>query len=129
MKRLMTSVLCGVFAVGVALSTTGVPAGAATATVGNGLTTTDLNPVGMTPSTLASAPLRPGVPVSHVPSPVAPPPPGRLHAASPRGQAPAPALHPTRSVSGFFPGPPDPDYAVEREYYGRTVYRGAKVGI
>jgi hypothetical protein len=45
---------------------TSMPAGAATATVGNGLTTTDLNAVGMSPGALASALVGPGVTVSNV---------------------------------------------------------------
>ncbi len=66
MKRIAQSVLCGVFTVGIGLSTIGTPAGAATAVVGNGLTTTDLNAVGMSPGSLASALVGPGVSVSNV---------------------------------------------------------------
>jgi len=43
-----------------------MPASAATTTVGNGLTTTDLSSVGMSPSVLASSLVGPGVSVSNV---------------------------------------------------------------
>jgi hypothetical protein len=32
-------------------------------------------------------------------------------------------------VFGFFNGTPQQDYSIQREYYGRTFYLGAKYGL
>lgn len=39
------------------------------------------------------------------------------------------ALNLNNAVFGFFQGTPEHDYSIQREYYGRTVYLGAKVGM
>lgn len=66
MKRFALALLITALSVGTALTTASGPALGATATVGNGLTTTDLGAVGMSPSTLASTLVGPGVTVSNV---------------------------------------------------------------
>jgi TonB-dependent receptor len=39
------------------------------------------------------------------------------------------ALNLNNAVFGFFAGTPSHDYAIQREYYGRTVYLGVKYGL
>ena len=48
---------------------------------------------------------------------------------SPRVQLQLQALNLNNAVFGFFQGTPDHDYSIQREYYGRTVYLGAKYGL
>ncbi|HEY2064456.1 MAG TPA: TonB-dependent receptor, partial [Gemmatimonadaceae bacterium] len=48
---------------------------------------------------------------------------------SPRVQLQLQGLNLNNAVFGFFQGTPDHDYAIQREYYGRTLYLGAKYGI
>jgi hypothetical protein len=38
-------------------------------------------------------------------------------------------LNLNNAVFGFFQGTPTHDYAIQREYYGRTIYMGAKYGL
>ncbi|MDQ6690708.1 MAG: TonB-dependent receptor [Gemmatimonadota bacterium] len=38
-------------------------------------------------------------------------------------------LNLNNAVFGFFQGTPSHDYAIQREYYGRTIYMGAKYGL
>src|SRR5450631_1098247 len=65
MKRVVSTVLAAVLLSGVGVSVAQPSAGAATPTVGNGLTTTDMNAVGMTAASLASSLVGPGVTVSN----------------------------------------------------------------
>jgi len=66
MKRFAFGVLCSLLAVGVmAVGAIPAPAGAATAVVGNGLTTTDLNAPGSGAASLAASLVGPGVSVSN----------------------------------------------------------------
>ena len=65
MKRLAIATLCGALVLTVGMVAAQPPAYAAHATVGNGLTTTDLNAVGMSASSLASALVGSGVSVSN----------------------------------------------------------------
>jgi outer membrane receptor for ferrienterochelin and colicin len=39
------------------------------------------------------------------------------------------ALNLNNAVFGFFNGTPKQDYSIQREYYGRTFYLGAKYGL
>jgi TonB-dependent receptor len=48
---------------------------------------------------------------------------------SPRVQLQLQGLNLNNAVFGFFQGTPDHDYSIQREYYGRTLYLGAKYGI
>ncbi len=66
MKRIAMSLLIVTLSVGIGVSTGAGPAVAANATVGNGLTTTDLSAVGMSPGALASTLVGAGVTVSNV---------------------------------------------------------------
>ena len=66
MNRVVKSLLVGALAAGIGLAAMPVPAGAALATVGNGLVTTDLSAVGMSPDSLAATLVGPGVSVSNV---------------------------------------------------------------
>jgi hypothetical protein len=38
-------------------------------------------------------------------------------------------LNLSNAVFGFFQGTPGHDYSIQREYYGRTLYMGAKYGL
>ncbi|MDQ6870808.1 MAG: TonB-dependent receptor [Gemmatimonadota bacterium] len=48
---------------------------------------------------------------------------------SPRVQIQLQGLNLNNAVFGFFAGTPKHDYAIQREYYGRTIYLGAKYNI
>ena len=48
---------------------------------------------------------------------------------SPRVQIQLQGLNLNNAVFGFFAGTPNHDYAIQREYYGRTIYLGAKYNI
>ena len=48
---------------------------------------------------------------------------------SPRVQIQLQGLNLNNAVFGFFAGTPSHDYAIQREYYGRTIYLGAKYNI
>jgi TonB-dependent receptor len=48
---------------------------------------------------------------------------------SPRVQIQLQGLNLNNAVFGFFSGTPKHDYAIQREYYGRTIYLGAKYNI
>ncbi len=48
---------------------------------------------------------------------------------SPRVQIQLQGLNLNNAVFGFFSGTPTHDYAIQREYYGRTIYLGAKYNI
>lgn len=48
---------------------------------------------------------------------------------SPRVQILLQGLNLNNAVFGFFSGTPMHDYAIQREYYGRTIYLGAKYNI
>ena len=65
MKRMVRAALVTALLCGVAVSATPSTANAATATVGNGLTTTDLNSVGVSAASLAASLVGPGVSVSN----------------------------------------------------------------
>jgi TonB-dependent receptor len=52
-----------------------------------------------------------------------------LFTVSPRVQLQLQGLNLNNAVFGFFQGTPDHDYAIQREYYGRTIYLGAKYGL
>ena len=65
MKRMVRAALVTALLCGVAVSATPSTASAATATVGNGLTTTDLNSVGVSAASLAASLVGPGVSVSN----------------------------------------------------------------
>jgi TonB-dependent receptor len=52
-----------------------------------------------------------------------------LYTVTPRMQLQLQGLNLNNAVFGFFQGTPDHDYAIQREYYGRTLYLGAKVGL
>jgi hypothetical protein len=52
-----------------------------------------------------------------------------LYNVSPRVQLQLQGLNLNNAVFGFFQGTSDHDYAIQREYYGRTVYLGAKYGL
>jgi TonB-dependent receptor len=52
-----------------------------------------------------------------------------LYTLTPRVQLQLQGLNLNNAVFGFFQGTPDHDYAIQREYYGRTVYLGAKYGL
>lgn len=52
-----------------------------------------------------------------------------LYTVNPHVQLQLQALNLNNAVFGFFQGTPDHDYSIQREYYGRTVYRGAKLGM
>jgi TonB-dependent receptor len=47
----------------------------------------------------------------------------------PRVQVQLQGLNLNNAVFGFFTGTPDHDYAIQREYYGRTFYLGLKYGL
>jgi len=38
-------------------------------------------------------------------------------------------LNLNNAVFGFFSGTPNHDYSIQREYYGRTIYLGAKYNV
>lgn len=48
---------------------------------------------------------------------------------SPRVQIQLQGLNLNNAVFGFFTGTPKQDYSIQREYYGRTIYLGAKYNI
>jgi TonB-dependent receptor len=48
---------------------------------------------------------------------------------NPRVQIQLQGLNLNNAVFGFFAGNPQHDYAIQREYYGRTIYLGAKYNI
>ena len=48
---------------------------------------------------------------------------------NPRVQIQLQGLNLNNAVFGFFAGTPGHDYAIQREYYGRTIYLGAKYNI
>ena len=48
---------------------------------------------------------------------------------SPRVQIQLQGLNLNDAVFGFFAGTPAHDYAIQREYYGRTIYLGAKYNV
>lgn len=48
---------------------------------------------------------------------------------SPRVQIQLQGLNLNNAVFGFFSGTPARDYSIQREYYGRTIYLGAKYNI
>jgi hypothetical protein len=52
-----------------------------------------------------------------------------LYTVSPRVQLQIQGLNLNNAVFGFFQGTPSHDYAIQREYYGRTIYMGAKYGL
>ncbi|HEV7594693.1 MAG TPA: TonB-dependent receptor [Gemmatimonadaceae bacterium] len=52
-----------------------------------------------------------------------------LYSVSPRVQLQIQGLNLNNAVFGFFQGAPGHDYAIQREYYGRTLYMGAKYGL
>ena len=52
-----------------------------------------------------------------------------LYNVNPHVQLQLQGLNLNNAVFGFFQGTPDHDYAIQREYYGRTLYLGAKLGI
>ena len=52
-----------------------------------------------------------------------------LFTVSPKVQIQLQGLNLNNAVFGFFQGTPDHDYSVQREYYGRTIYLGAKYGF
>jgi TonB-dependent receptor len=52
-----------------------------------------------------------------------------LYTVSPRVQLQIQGLNLNNAVFGFFQGSPSHDYAIQREYYGRTLYMGAKYGL
>ena len=47
----------------------------------------------------------------------------------PRLQAQLQGLNLNNAVFGFFSGTPDHDYAIQREFYGRTIYLGLKYAL
>jgi hypothetical protein len=49
-----------------------------------------------------------------------------LYDVAPRIQLQLQGLNLNNAVFGFFQGTPGHDYAIQREYYGRTLYLGAK---
>jgi hypothetical protein len=52
-----------------------------------------------------------------------------LYTVSPRVQLQIQGLNLNNAVFGFFQGTPSHDYSIQREYYGRTIYMGAKYGL
>jgi TonB-dependent receptor len=52
-----------------------------------------------------------------------------LYTLSPRMQLQVQGLNLNNAVFGFFQGSPSHDFAIQREYYGRTIYMGAKYGL
>jgi hypothetical protein len=52
-----------------------------------------------------------------------------LYSLTSRVQLQLQGLNLNNAVFGFFQGTPGHDYAIQREYYGRTVYVGAKYGL
>ena len=52
-----------------------------------------------------------------------------LYTLTPRVQLQIQGLNLNNAVFGFFQGTPSHDYAIQREYYGRTIYMGAKYGL
>jgi TonB-dependent receptor len=52
-----------------------------------------------------------------------------LYTVSPRVQLQLQGLNLNNAVFGFFQGSPTHDYSIQREYYGRTIYMGAKYGL
>ena len=52
-----------------------------------------------------------------------------LYNATERVQVQLQALNLNNAVFGFFQGTPGHDFAIQREYYGRTLYLGAKLGL
>ena len=48
---------------------------------------------------------------------------------SPRVQIQLQGLNLNNAVFGFFAGTPSHDYSIQREYYGRTIYLGAKYNV
>jgi TonB-dependent receptor len=52
-----------------------------------------------------------------------------IYSFGPRVQIQLQGLNLNNAVFGFFAGTPKHDYAIQREYYGRTIYLGAKYDI
>jgi TonB-dependent receptor len=52
-----------------------------------------------------------------------------IHNFSPHLQVQLQGLNLNDAVFGFFVGNPTHDYAIQREYYGRTIYLGAKYSL
>jgi TonB-dependent receptor len=52
-----------------------------------------------------------------------------LYTLTPRVQLQIQGLNLNNAVFGFFQGAPGHDFSIQREYYGRTIYMGAKYGI
>ena len=52
-----------------------------------------------------------------------------LYTLSPRMQLQVQGLNLNNAVFGFFQGSPSHDFSIQREYYGRTIYMGAKYGL
>ena len=52
-----------------------------------------------------------------------------LYTVSPHVQLQLQGLNLNNAVFGFFQGTPAHDYSIQREYYGRTLYLGAKLGL
>ena len=52
-----------------------------------------------------------------------------LYTITPRVQLQVQGLNLNNAVFGFFQGSPSHDFAIQREYYGRTIYMGAKYGL
>lgn len=52
-----------------------------------------------------------------------------IYSFTPRVQVQLQGLNLNNAVFGFFSGTPKQDYAIQREYYGRTIYLGAKYNL
>ena len=52
-----------------------------------------------------------------------------IYNSSTRVQVQVQGMKLNNAVFGFFSGTPNHDYAIQREYYGRTIYLGAKYNI
>lgn len=52
-----------------------------------------------------------------------------IYSFTPRIQLQLQGLNLNNAVFGFFSGTPKHDYAIQREYYGRTIYLGAKYNL
>jgi hypothetical protein len=52
-----------------------------------------------------------------------------IYSLSNRVQIQLQALNLNNAVFGFFNGTPSQDFAIQREYYERTIYMGVKYGF